>query len=240
MNHNEAIELQAAVKYVLGELSPVQRDEYEDHYIDCPECAKDVHAAAAFADTTRDVFREEAQAEAAAKKADRVGGWWFAWLKPIVAVPAFAVLLLVVAYQNAVTIPRAEKVATRGSAQLFTTSYSLQTANVRGERGERGEEHLGEVKVPVRPNEAFALDFDFTPARAFDNYLCQLQDESGHSLLQVSIPGSSKNKEAHLAIPGGLVHPGKYNLVFTGARSTKGQSAKDEVLRLGFSIEFRP
>jgi hypothetical protein len=116
----------------------------------------------------------------------------------------------------------------------------LQTANVRGERGERGEEHLGEVKVPVRPNEAFALDFDFTPARAFDNYLCQLQDESGHSLLQVSIPGSSKNKEAHLAIPGGLVHPGKYNLVFTGARSTKGQSAKDEVLRLGFSIEFRP
>jgi hypothetical protein len=236
MNHNEAIKLQAAVKYVLGELSQVQRDEYEDHYIDCPECAKDVHAAAAFADNTREVFRQEKQSEPT-KKADRVRGWWFAWLKPIVAVPAFAALLLVVVYQNAVTIPRAKEQATHGAAQLFTSTFSLQMGNVRGERG---EEHLGEVKVPVQPNEAFALDFDFTPARAFNNYLCQLQDESGRSLLQVSIPGSSKNKEAHLAIPGGLVHPGKYSLVFTGVPSAREQGNREEVQRFGFTVEFLP
>ena len=34
MDHDEAIQLQAAVKYVLGELSPVQREEYEEHYFD--------------------------------------------------------------------------------------------------------------------------------------------------------------------------------------------------------------
>jgi hypothetical protein len=92
----------------------------------------------------------------------------------------------------------------------------------------------------VRPNEAFALDFDFTPARTFDNYLCQLQDESGRSLLQVSIPGSSKNKEAHLAIPGGLVHPGKYSLVFTGVPGSREQGNGEEVLRLRFTVEFLP
>lgn len=228
MNHNEAIELQAAVKYVLGELSPVQRDDYEDHYIDCPECAKDVHAAAAFADTTREVFRQEKQAEAA-KSTERVRAGWFAWLKPVVAVPAFAVLLLFVVYQNTVTIPRANEKGAQGAAQLFTSSFSLQMANVRG-----GEE----VKVPVRPNENFALDFDFTPARTFDSYLCQLQDESGHSVFQVSIPGTSANKEAHLGVPGGLVHPGKYSLVFTGVPGSQEQGTGGEVLRLRFTVEF--
>jgi hypothetical protein len=230
MNHKEATELQAAVKYVLGELSPVQRDEYEDHYIDCPECAKDVHSAAAFADTTREVFRQEERAEAA-KTTERVRGGWFAWLKPIVAVPAFAVLLLVVTYQNTVTIPRAKEAAAQGATQLFTSSFSLQMANVRG-----GEE----VKVQVHPKESFALDFDFTPTASFESYICQLQDENGHSLLQVSIPGSTKNKEAHLVVPEGIVHAGKYNLVFTGAPGAKGQPGKYEVLRLGFSIEFLP
>jgi hypothetical protein len=230
MNHNEAVEIQAAAKYVLCELSPVQREEYEDHYIDCPECAKDVHAAAAFADTTREVFRQEKQAEAA-KNAERQRGWWFAWLRPIVAVPAFAALLLVVGYQNTVTIPQAEKKATRGSGQLFTSSHSLQMANVRGGEG---------VRVPVHPNESFALDFDFTPARTFDSYQCQLQDENGHSLLQVSIPGSSTNKEAHLAVPGGLVHPGKYSLVFTGVPGSQGQGNGEEVLRFRFAVEFLP
>ena len=52
MDHNESIRLQAAVKYVLGELSPAQREEYEEHYFDCAECAVDIKALATFADTT--------------------------------------------------------------------------------------------------------------------------------------------------------------------------------------------
>src|SRR6266478_19064 len=59
MDHNQALQLQAAVKYVLGELSQVQRDEYEDHYFDCAECAVDIKALATFADTTREVLRHE-------------------------------------------------------------------------------------------------------------------------------------------------------------------------------------
>jgi hypothetical protein len=228
MNHKEAVDLQAAAKYVLGELSPAERDDYEDHYIDCPECAKDVNAAAAFADTTREVFRQEERA-GAEKTRDRARGGWFAWLKPVVAVPAFAVLLLVVAYQNTVTIPRAKQQATEGAAQLFTTSFSLQMANVRG-----GEE----AKAQVRPNEAFALDFDFTPTRSFASYVCQLQDESGRSVLQMSLPGTRANKEVHLAVPGGLVHPGKYSLVFMGVPGANGQGTGEEVLRLRFTVEF--
>lgn len=230
MNHNEAVQLQAAAKYVLGELSQVQREEYEEHYFDCGECAVDLKAAAAFVDTSRDVFRRDAQ-ESPGRGSVPARAGWFGWLRPAFAIPVFAALLLTVAYQNTVTIPKAKEEAAHGSAQLFATSFSLQMANVRG-----GDE----IKVQVPKNESFGLKFDFTPSRKFDGYIGQLQDASGRSLLQVNIPGSLTNKEAQLVVPAGLLQPGKYAFVFTGDPGSNGQTGKDEVLRLGFSVEFLP
>ena len=90
MDHKQAVELQLAVKYVLGELSPVQRDEYEEHYFDCAECAVDIKALATFADTAREVLRRD-KADQLAKDPVPAGGGWLRWLQPIVAVPAMAV-----------------------------------------------------------------------------------------------------------------------------------------------------
>ena len=227
MDHNQAVDLQLAVKYVLGELPPVQRDEFEDHYIDCPECAKDVHAAAAFADTAREVFREEGRSGAPAPARERAG--WFALFKPAFAMPAFAALLLFVVYQNAVTIPQAKQEAAHGAGQVFTSFFSLQTANTRG-----GEE----IKIRVHPNESFGLRFDFTPSKAFNSYLCELQDASGRTLVQSTLPGTSMNQEAEFAVRGGLVKPGEYNLIFTGVPDAHSQGIREEVLRLGFFVEF--
>jgi hypothetical protein len=230
MDHSEAIRLQAAVKYVLGELPQDLRDEYEEHYFDCAECALDVRAAAVFSDNARNVLCQ-AEREASLKAAAPKGSKWLAWLKPVVAVPAIAVLLLVVAYQNVVTIPRAKQEAAGGAGQMFTSVFSLQMANTRG-----GEE----VRVRVHPNESFGLKFDFTPARIFDSYLCELQDESGRTLVQDVVPGTSTNREAEFGVRGGLVKPGKYNLVFTGVPGSNSKGATEDVLRLGFSVEFLP
>jgi len=230
MDHNQAVELQLAVKYVLGELPPVQRDEYEDHYMDCPECAKDVHAAAAFADTAREVFREEARYEAPAPASERGQSRWFVWLRPVVAVPAFAVLLLAVIYQNAVTIPQYKETTTQATALvLVKPPVALRGGATRG-----GEE----VKVAIHPEDSFGVEFDFTPTQTFNQYECQLQDESGHVVRRLALPGTSTNREVQLAFPGGLVHAGKYNLVFLGAPNGKEHSPAVEVLRLGFTVEF--
>ena len=230
MDHNEAVRLQAAEKYALGELSQVVREEYEEHYFDCAECALDLKTVAAFVDTSREVWRQEAE-KSLEKDAVPARGGWFGWLRPAFAVPVFAALLFVVTYQNTVTIPKAKEEAAHGAGQLFISTFSLQMANVRGGDG---------VKVQVHKNEGFALAFDFTPTRLFDNYICQLQDEAGRSLIEVSIPGSNVNKEAHLVVPGGLVQPGKYHLAFTGAPGLRGQPDKDEVSRLSFSVEILP
>jgi len=228
MDHNEAVRQQAAVKYVLGELPQAERDSFEEHYFDCTECALDMQAAAVFAENARNVLRHEAR-EADVRAAAQPGSRWFAWFKPVVAVPAFAVLLLIVAYQNVVTIPRAKQEAGLSAGQLFSSVFSLQMANVRG---------AVEVKVRVHPKESFALKFDFTPSKTLDSYICQLQDESGRSVLEVVVAGSSTNQEAQLVVPAGRVKPGKYNLVFKGGPGSSGQGSGMEVLRLRFTVEF--
>jgi hypothetical protein len=232
MNHKEAVELQLAVKYVLGELPPVQRDEYEDHYIDCPGCAKDVHAAAAFADTAREVFRQEARGEELARSGqNRARGWfaWPSWLRPAFAALALLVLLGVVGFQNLATIPRL-----KSRAHVFN-SFSLVAANLRHERDEEAE------RVQVHKNEMFALDFDFLPSQKFDRYLCQLRDQQGQVVLQASIPADKTGQEVHLLLPNGLERPGKYNLVLAGDPGAKGEWVNaNEVSRLIFMVEFRP
>lgn len=227
MDHNEAVRLQAAEKYVLGELTQPLRDEYEEHFFDCAECALDVKAAAAFVDAGREVLRTYRLEDAEAKSESRRG--WLAWFRPIVAVPAFAALLIAFAYQNTVTIPRAKQEAAQGAGQMITSVFSLQMANTRG-----GEE----VKVQIHPNESFALRFDFTPRKTFDSYVCQLQDEAGRRVVEAGVPGTSANQEAQLVVPAGRVNPGRYSLVFTGVSSSSGQGTGEEVLRLPFAVEF--
>lgn len=230
MNHDQAVELQLAVKYVLGELPPVQRDEYEDHYIDCPKCAKDVHIATAFADTAREVFRQEAESKVLSRKQaqGRRPASLF-WLRPAFAVPALVALLAVVGYQNARTIPRL-----KSKADVFN-SFSLVAADRRNERGE------GEVKLQVHKNEMFALDFDFLPKPHFDHYLCQLQDETGRPVLEVAIPAEKEKQPVHLLVPNGLDRAGKYDVVVVGDPMGKGKWLKgNEVSRLNFVVEILP
>jgi len=234
MDHNEAVRLQAAEKYVLGELPQNLREDYEEHYFECAECALDLKAAAAFVDTSREVLRAQPETLAARASVAARGGW-FAWLRPVVAVPVFAALVLFIGYQNMVTIPQAKQSASLGTGQVFTSSFSLKKADtLGGEEAKSGDEG----KVQVHANEGFALKFDFTPRQRFDSYIGRIQDESGKSVLQVRIPGSSANREVQIAVPAGAVQPGKYTLMISGAPEHNGDAAKDEVLRLGFSVEF--
>jgi hypothetical protein len=61
MDHEDAVRLQAAEKYVLGELAQELCEAYEEHYFDCQQCATAVIATATFVDGARDIFKEERQ-----------------------------------------------------------------------------------------------------------------------------------------------------------------------------------
>jgi hypothetical protein len=237
MDHTDAVRLGAAERYLSGELPEDVRDQFEEHYFDCVECASDLKALATFLTAGRMVLEEEVAAKVPPRLPEVERAGWFGWLRPLVAVPAIAALAAIVVFQNAVTIP-ALKQPTRTApvAQAYTSSYRLQ-GTTRGE---------GISTVSVRPNESLAFDFDFTPTETFPSYQGLLLDDSGGTLLKFHLAGDLANKEVHLALPAGLLHPGKYSLVLRGVRDAEGRLASgsapggNEVERIPFAVEFRP
>ena len=56
LDHLKATKRNVADRYVLGELSPAQREEFEEHYFECVECAEDVRAFLAISSNSRSVL----------------------------------------------------------------------------------------------------------------------------------------------------------------------------------------
>ncbi|HXM45316.1 MAG TPA: zf-HC2 domain-containing protein [Bryobacteraceae bacterium] len=59
MEHDEATRSHAAERYVKRELSPAQRDAFEEHFFDCRKCADDVRFELTFAANVQAVSREQ-------------------------------------------------------------------------------------------------------------------------------------------------------------------------------------
>ncbi len=224
MNHSEALQLQAAEKYILGELAPELRDEYEEHYFECEECASDVKAAAVFGDSARELFRK--------RQKERVQiGDWFGWLRPAIAAPALAVLLLVVCYQSFVTIPHLKgpkATQTAGSASFI----SLLGANSRGEAAKT---------FSIQQNAPVILELDIPPSPEFSSYLCQIQDDSGHGVYEGRVSAGDAKHSVHLVVPDGALQARTYTLRVLGQKPAVSEAgSRPEVIRLQFTIEFLP
>jgi len=231
MDHSEAVRLNMVEKYLLGELSPDVRDQFEEHYFDCPECAADVRALSTFMATSRTIFNEESAVKTPSTAPKPAGLGWVSWLRPAVAIPAVAALAAVVIFQAAVTIPNLkEQAATHRSGQVYASSFRLQ-GSTRGE---------STTTVAINPNQSFALDFDFTPSQTLPSYLGSLVNSSGSTILTFRVSGDQANKELHLVIPENEVSPGTYNLVFTGEDGAVDSGQENEVQRLSFAVELRP
>src|SRR5580658_5165757 len=102
MDHGDASRLMASEKYLLDELSPAEIEAFEEHLFACPECALDVRAGS--------LFLEQGKLELAnpAPKVDRIPvevrpSQRFPWWRPAF-IPVMAILLIVVGYQNLVTL----------------------------------------------------------------------------------------------------------------------------------------
>jgi hypothetical protein len=230
MDHTEALRLQAAEKYVLGELDANLRDQYEEHYFDCAACALDLQAAAAFAATTRQVFQEDANAALVAAAAGHRApanstpdqpSWIQRFRWAFAAIPAFAALVLatIVTYQDTVLIPHLKNAATPAVSSLSAAVLDLPPSGTRGDNAPANE-----APFQVRPGESFSVQFDFTPSAALPAYVCQLQDATGRVLLQVAVPADKANQRFSLAVPGNLLPAsGNYRIAFLGADPASGQ-----------------
>lgn len=222
MDHNEAIRSQACEKYLLGELSLELRDAFEEHYFSCSECAAQLKAAADFAAASRDIF---AAAPASEPQPDYVSAprGWFRWIPSLVAGPAFAALLLLIAYQNFVSIPRLKQTA----APRVLAMYSLISADSRGDEG---------LVFSVQPDEPFGLYVDVPASSSYNSYSLRLLDPAGSSTFLRSVSASDAQK-TQVVILNPHQQAGQYVLIVSGLAPDSG--SQHELARLRFTVELR-
>ena len=231
MNHDEAIRLKAAEKYLLGELSADLRDQYEDHYFGCAECAQDVRTGAVFIDNARDVLIPPSVTELGAKQQPaRTGGWWTTLLRPAFAVPALALLLLVAGYQNAVTIPHLKTAVSQSETAQTLPSFSLITGNSRGG---------APLAISVPAGKPFSFFVDIPPNGGYASYICEFRTESGTPELSLNVSADEAKRTVQLLIPAGRLASGKHALVVRGLDSQEKPDAdKMGVASYPFSLDY--
>ena len=222
--------MHAAEKYVLGEMTEDLREQFEEHYFDCAECALDVRAAAAFIAASKEVFAEEPAVPAvpvAVGREEKKSYGWRRWLKPLVALPALAVLVVTMVYEGR----NLDRHATRRPATAEQHLVATADFGLRG--GDRVENEITIVRV--RESDTVGFHFDFTPSQTFDAYLGEVQDEAGRVLMQVTIPAERINKEVKFVVPPGRLRAGNYVVWIYGETAVKSAVAK-----YAFSVEIIP
>ncbi len=233
MDHTEAVQQQAAIKYVLGELPQVQRDAYEEHYFDCAECAIDIKALATFADTAREVLQQDpavSAATAVARTPLPAPSWWSTWFRPVVAVPAFAALLLMLGYQSFVSVPRLKNLATQSAAPQVLPMFSLIASNTRGPDS---------LTFHVKPGERFGLYADVPTDTAYRVYILRLVDAAGHSAVLRSLSYEEAQKTQVVEVNPGE-RSGSYEIVVSGLPKLESDPGKATILAtMKFTVEFR-
>ena len=228
MNHFEATQSRAVEKYLLGEMLPPERDEFEEHFFDCPECAADLRATAAFIDTAKqelkDISRSMAQPQPV-KRSPFILSW-----KPAFAWGALAASLLVTAYQNILVFPHLTNEIAQLKAPEVLPSLSLVSGNSRG--GETSS-------MTVTNAKPFLLLVDIPTQDRFMSYTCSLYSPSGSLAWQVQISAQEAKDTVSIRVPEVEKAPGRYTLIVRGDGDRTSSGPAVEVAQYRFTLKVQ-
>jgi anti-sigma factor RsiW len=224
MDHREAVEQMATERYLLDEFTPEDREAFEEHLFDCPECAFDLRAGTVFVDEAKvqlpqTVVRPFRAGSASTSKARR--SFWLFWMRPSFVAPAFAALLGVVVFQNAVTFPTLREVATQPRVVPAT---HLRPAT-------RGASHLTVTADRVH-GVALLMDLPVEAGeQAAGSYSIDLRDAQNKQIWAATTPtsgsASDEGQQLSLSIPSARLSNGTYSL-HIASLSPQGKSLSVE------------
>src|ERR1039458_2641764 len=222
MDHSESIRLMAAEKYLLGELTPELREQFEEHFFDCQECALDVRAGAALVEHSKVVLSEPVAASPARVPVGvPAKPGWLPWLRPGLVLPVLAALLMVVAYQNLVTYPQLKQLAS--SPQILP--WASINVSTRG---------ASATQISPRVGVGFHLLVTIPPESRYTSYPFDSSSPSGRLEWSRTIPAASSDEARSIYVPGANQEQGIYKL------AVRGNTGSGESSDLGhYSIEVQ-
>jgi hypothetical protein len=207
MDHTAVVRDKTTERYLLNELDPNVREEFEEHYFDCSECAQDVSAGTLFVEHSKVLLAESARPVAVlatpARIAPRAG--WLLWLRPAFAAPALALLLAVVGYQNLVTYPKLQAELKQPQV-LPSVSVNVGTYGAGDTTLPEGKGLLLFVRIP--------------PDSAFVRYTAELMNPAGKSEGSFILTPASGQDQWAVTVPAVHRQAGTYTLAVHGATTT--------------------
>ena len=202
MDHEQAIESQASLRYALGELSPAERDSFEEHFSDCSQCMTDVEVAATFAANAAEVFRTRALPGSHPKER-RVWLWWRPM--PVLALSAAFNVLLVAGIGFGLLWLR--PIAPGNSAN--PEAQSVEVVPVRGAtRSADGPQVVRASRQPL------VLTFDL-PQR-YEHYFYVIE-RGGSTVLSGELTVAGRSDSLNIQIPVGRLAAGEYRVTAMAA-----------------------
>jgi len=196
MEHDEATRSHAAERYVAHELSPAERDAFEEHFFDCRQCADDVRFELTFTANVRAVSR----AQWAAPRA----GFWETWrdrlrLRPVLTFSVAANFVLA-AGLGCVLLTATHDPAAPGFTQPYFAPGPTKSA--------------ADVHAIPAGDALYLVSFP-TPHGASQSYPYEIRNAAG----QRELSGSAKapaGSDAYFQVPVRSLPEGIHTLVVRG------------------------
>lgn len=216
MDHEQVVRNGLTEQYLLHELEDEARDEFEEHFFQCSECAADIRTASEFVERTKVILAQPVEETVSARdtKPRRKGFSWLGWLQPQFAASALAILIAVVGYQNFVTLPRLHDTL-RQPQSLPWAAVAVGTYGAAG------------PTITAQQGKSFLLFVRIPPDGKYANYTADLYNSGGGLECSLTIPASSVDDQWPVLIPGTNRVGGNYRI------SVRGVTASGETRDLG-------
>ncbi|MGH9718791.1 MAG: zf-HC2 domain-containing protein [Bryobacteraceae bacterium] len=199
MDHGVAVDTKATIRYLLGEMTEQERDDFEEHYFSCPECAGDVEASRIFIANGRDLCRSSVQKHTAKTR------WFLApgWATPTLAAVCAALVVAVGVQMFSVT-PSLRRELAQATAPQFVPEIPL----------------LGVARSPDRvwevPARTSHVTLVFYFSEPFEKVSYEIRDSVPAIREMHVLPAPSRQPSARLQVPTSRLQPGEYELILRG------------------------
>jgi len=213
--HQNAVRDMTVERYLLDELAPLERDEFESHAFGCTECAADLRAAAAFIEAARAVLgRDVANRVSITRLRSRVRpppGWLSrleGWMRSAKVAPVLAACLVIVIVQGVLSWPERHGSAVQGPRAQAGVVPVLSLIGANSRAG-------GTVGTTVRDGDPLVVLLDIPAADG--PYLARIRDPAGASLADVRVSLAEARDTVTIYVPPRAWPAGEYTLVVESA-----------------------
>jgi hypothetical protein len=222
MDHLEADKTKAVERYMLGDLSVSEVEEFERHFFDCPQCSEELRMLTIFQENARAVFGEQdlTPIPPSVHAPESAAGWWrgfspLFWNRSWATAMAALVIGVFAGYM-AFTM--------REGAQAIK-GYPLYAIA-------RGEET---IVSPPAGSKFYRVYFDKGWDGDYASYRAVVRDTAGATKLSIPVDLDAQDEEVEVLIPTRKLASGKYVLVMMGSNAGK----ETELALLPYTLKIK-